>query len=114
MFTLAACACGKPILRLAVQSGPCSSARPFLLVFRRNRDRLRFIQTAVIDREPAVFHLGVNIDEPFAETDLVPGIILLALDRSGHHQLKGKSGSHEERILVLHALESYSVQRTLL
>jgi hypothetical protein len=43
---------------------------------------------AVVDSEAAVWKFVVDVDETFAETDVFHGVVLLALDGSGHDKLE--------------------------
>ena len=44
---------------------------PLARLFWRKRDRLGLVETAVIDRHPAIFTLSVDIDESDAELDVL-------------------------------------------
>jgi hypothetical protein len=46
------------------------------------------VEAAVIHREAAIFKLSVDVDESFAEADVFHGVILGALDGSGHDELE--------------------------
>ena len=72
------------------------------------------MEAAVVDGKAAVFEFGVDIDEAFAEADVFHGVILGALDGSGHDKLERDRRSYEKSVFFLKAFGSYSEEWALL
>ena len=48
------------------------------------------VKATVIHRELALSSLSVDFDEPFAEPDVAPAVILLCLDGSSYHRIDAR------------------------
>ena len=90
-------------------------ARMILLLLNQASHRLRgenllhsfgLVKAAVIHRELALSRLSVDFDEPFAEPDVAPAVILLCLDRSSYNRINARHRNREQRATGFEAIRA--------
>jgi len=70
------------------------------------------MKAPVVDTKPPRFQFGVDLDEAFAETDVVPGIVLLHLNWSGNHRIDSDYRHKEQNAPGFERFRSRPEERT--
>src|SRR5689334_3661616 len=78
------------------------------------RYRLGVVDSTVIDLQFVIRAGLIDIDETFAPTDILPRIIFLTLNGSGHDRFNRPNRRNKKGVRPLESFGRFAVERTLL